>query len=122
MYIVLDKENAIEQLRSKYLLLELDTLDIPGEGPVTSYAVISSENITLEEVQVLHKLEELHTALMKNYRKKDWNFCRQAIEHLRGKFKGEIDSFYDELEKRINELAEIDLPESWTGNVIVNSE
>lgn len=122
MYIVLDKDNAIEQLRSKYLLLELDTLEIIGEDPIKSYAVISSDNLTIQELQILDKLQDLHEALIRNYHRKDWHFCKDALEHLKGCFKGEIDSFYTEIEQRIGDLEELSLPDTWTGNVIVKSE
>ena len=121
MYIVLDKDNAIEQLRSKYLLLELDTLEFIGEDPTVSYAVVTNEGLTIQELQILENLVDLHAALIRNYKKKNWNFCHQALDQLMGKFKGEIDTFYEELEGRIEQLEEIDLPETWTGNVIVNS-
>jgi len=122
MYIVLDKDNAIEQLHLKYLLLELDTLEIYGEGTVVSYAVITNEQTTIQDLQIRENLKDLHKGLMRNYHKKDWNFCKQAIEQLTGKFKGEIDTFYSEIGDRIKDLEILDLPDNWTGNIIVNYE
>ena len=33
--------------------------------------------------------------------KKEYNYCKQCIEHLTGKFGGEVDTFYEEIAKRI---------------------
>ena len=93
-----------EGLTEKYILLELDTIQYAEDSdPITAYCVISGEQIALEEVSLLKQYAETHRALMNNYRKQNWSFCEQAIDSLRGKFKGEMDSFYDVLELRISD-------------------
>jgi hypothetical protein len=37
------------------------------------------------------------------------------MEHLRGKWKGTLDSFYEEFGTRINNLKESQLDENWSG-------
>ena len=54
---------------------------------------------------------------MENYRKKDWNYCEQAIEHLRGFWGGDTDTFYDSLLVRIKEYQQKELPDNWSGIV-----
>jgi len=116
MYIVYDTNNDLNALRSKYLVLELDTVEI-NENTLTAYAVVDAENVILQEITMLDKLKELHENLIKNYRLKNWNYCNNAIEHLKGKFKGELDSFYEELDARIAQLKDIELSDDWSGNI-----
>lgn len=120
MYIVYNNNNAIDSLRSKYLVLELDTFEINGNEPLTAFAVVDSSHIPFDEIPKMEEHKELHANLIKNYRQQNWNYCRQAMEHLRGKFRGELDTFYDELEKRIAELEKVDLGDDWTGNVVTS--
>ena len=118
MYIVYETNEAIDSLRSKYLVLELDTIEFSNGKSIKAFAVVDTEHTVLEEISQLENLKNLHEHLIKNYRSQNWNFCRQAMEHLHGKFKGELDTFYDALEERIALLETEILPEDWTGNVI----
>jgi hypothetical protein len=119
MYIVYEHNNEIDSLRSKYLVLELDTLEFSGGKTVKAFVVIDREHIPLEQMPHVESLVDLHEHLIKNYRLQNWNYCRQAMDHLRGKFKGEVDTFYDALAERITILENgKELPEDWTGNVI----
>jgi len=52
---------------------------------------------------------------MNNYRKQNWSFCEQAIDYLRGKCKGEMDSFYDVLELRVREYKKDNDVSKWDG-------
>lgn len=122
MYIVYETDNNAEQLRTKYLVLELDTLEFPDGRVVRALGVIDSEHVPLQEIQLMENVKDLHGNLIKNYRERNWNFCKQAIDHLKGKFKGEMDSFYDELSERIQTLEECNLPEDWSPNIKVTTE
>lgn len=121
MYIVYDTNDNLDQLRSKYLVLELDTLEF-SERLVTAFSVIDNEHIPLSEVGRLTEFSNLHANLIKNYRNRDWNYCEEAISHLLGKFKGEMDSFYAEFLERIEILKDATLQEDWTGNVVAQIE
>jgi hypothetical protein len=68
----------------------------------------------------LESFVELHNNLMAEYRKRNWNYVEQAIEHLQGRWKCELDSFYKEMLERVNKLKDIDLPENWNG-IVINS-
>lgn len=105
-----------EELFEKYIILELDTIQYSKDAePITAYCVIGGENVSLEEVSVLKQNASTHSALMQNYRKQNWEFCEQAIDLLRGKFKGEMDSFYDILEARIREYKKQPISSNWDG-------
>jgi len=98
MNIIFGDEN-INQLEEKYIVLELDTFRVQDKLTPT-YCVIDSANIG--NIKTVESNTDLHRNLIKNYKKGDFNFCNQAIGHLRGKFNGELDTFYDEVAKRIS--------------------
>jgi hypothetical protein len=118
MYIVYDTNNAIESLRSKYLVLELDTVEFSDGKLAHAYAVVDSEHISFQELPLISNITELHEQLLENYRDQNWDFCIEAISNLRGNFKGELDTFYDELEQRIEILKTATIAPGWTGNIL----
>lgn len=117
MYIVFETDNDFDFLHSKYLLLELDTIEISSGHIVKSYCVVDKDAIPYDEMPLMQNKRRLHEALMRNYHEKNWDICNQCLLELRGSFKGEIDSFYDIMHDRITKLETIDLPDNWTGYV-----
>jgi len=116
MNIILGHENA-EQARDKYTVLELDTLIINGAAdPVTAFCLI--EQVPIDQIAVIDQFRDLHNNLMKNYRLRNWKFCEDAIEHLQGKWGGELDSFYTEISQRISQLKKQNLDDEWIGSVV----
>ena len=115
MNIILGKEN-LETVDKRYVVLELDTIMIKGStDPVTAYCLI--DQLPLNEIPVAAEYSELHHNLLRNYRKRNWKYCEDAIEHLRGRWRGEVDSFYDSLTGRIQDLQTATLGPDWTGVV-----
>jgi len=113
MNIILGREN-VEHAQEKYTVLELDTLLINGAAdPVTAYCLI--EQIPIDQISNIDQFRDLHNNLMKNYRLQNWKFCEDAIEHLRGKWGGELDSFYTEMNQRISQLRQQVLDDDWRG-------
>ena len=113
MNIIIEPEK-LTGLQNKYTVLELDTIRIMPEGKiVTAYCVI--EHIPVTDLPNLESMKELHENLIINYRKRDWNYCTQALEHLMGFWGGEADSFYQDLTQRIAKYIEQDPGESWDG-------
>jgi hypothetical protein len=117
MYIVFDTDNNFDAVRSKYLLLELDTVEINNDRKVKSYCVIDRDHLELNELSHIDAKIRIHQALIRNYHQRNWTFCLEAIDKLLGSFKGEVDSFYEILRDRINELKTHNLSDSWTGNL-----
>lgn len=102
MNIILGKEN-IDPIKDRYIILELDSFRFSSlNDPVTAYCLISDVN--LETMLQLQQWQDLHSNLIKNYKQANWNYCEQALDFLRGKWNGELDSFYDELQSRIRDL------------------
>lgn len=120
MKVIFGKSQA-EAISDRMTVLELDTFFQPGlTEPVTAYAVLDNTVIPLQEIPVLENFVELHNNLMAEYRKQNWNYVEQAIEHLQGRWKGELDSFYEEMLSRVKHLREIKLSNDWNGIVINN--
>ncbi len=117
MYIVFETDDNISQLMSKYLLLELDTFENDSGATIKTYCVIDNEHIAIGDIEKLQPSIHLHEALIRNYHIANWSFCEEALKHLPGTFKGELDSFYELLDERIQQLKDIHLPETWNGNI-----
>jgi hypothetical protein len=118
MNIVLEP-NLTDEVRDKYMLVELDTLQYDDGQAVKSYGVVTKDEITLQDFQNIQMYVDLHNNLIKNYRLKNWKFCEDSLDHLRGKFRGEFDSFYDIMTERVKQLKALDLPSDWSPNVMV---
>lgn len=115
MYIIFGNESA-QDVEEKYIVLELDTMRLAGNSEaVTAYCVLERDNIPLTEISQIPNYVNLHTKLMENYRKRNWDFCEQALEHLRSRWRGEVDSFYIEIGKRIAKYKEQDPGPEWDG-------
>jgi len=99
--IIFGRDNA-ERLREKYTVLDLETVEMEGK-PVEVFCLVPAEKINFQELPQLESWVKLHNDFLHGYQTKQWNYCRQALEHLMGKFGGELDSFYEEIEKRINQ-------------------
>ena len=104
-----------EQLKEKYIVLELDTISIRGSKPIIAYCIV--ENMPIDNLAKAEPYIKLHSDLMENYRKKDWNYCEQAIEQIRGFWGDDTDTFYDSLLERIKEYQTNEPDDSWTSVV-----
>jgi hypothetical protein len=105
-------KNHAAELEEKYTVLDLDTFKFPDGTVHTACCVI--ENMPIQELAQAKQVKDLHANLISEYGKRNWNYCEQAIDQLLGKWGGEVDSFYEDLQKRITYFQEIDLDESWT--------
>jgi len=113
MHIIFGSESA-KQASEKYTVLELDRIRLEPLGPVIdTYCVV--ESVPLEELAHLENYRNLHTKLMENYRKKNWNFCEQALEHLHGRWGGVANTLYDEISHRVSRFKLQDPGEGWDG-------
>lgn len=107
------------QLQEKYIVLELDTVTIRGSNPITAYCII--ENLPLEELSTIDNFKQLHIELMENYRKRNWDFCIQAMDHLCGAWGKQVDSFYEILRERILKYKENEPDANWNGVIPKNN-
>jgi hypothetical protein len=108
---IIFKENA-EEIAKKHTVLDLDTFQFPDGTIHTACCVV--EQVPIMELATVSSLKDLHENLILNYAKQDWNYCEQALEHLMGKWGGELDSFYTELKTRIESFKTQPLDHNWT--------
>lgn len=112
MNIIFGKEHA-DNLADKYTVLELDTIRFPNNGPeITTYCVV--EKINFNNVPMLESMTKLHQSLMTNYRQRNWSTCQEIVSKLIGFWNGELDTFYEDLLKRITTYQENDPGPDWS--------
>ena len=102
MNIIIGKDEA-DRLSEKYTILPLESMkfkNAPDLPITTAYCLI--ENIPTNEMNKVEEHKALHIKFYENYQKGNFNFCTQALEHLKGKWGGEIDSYYVIMEERIS--------------------
>lgn len=115
MHVVFGEKQK-ELLDDRFTVLELDTFKQSDmDEPVTVYAVISADTIKLEDMSLLDNFKRIHNTMMLEYRNRNWNYCHQALEHLRGKWDRELDSFYEAFTDRLRDLEKSELPDDWNG-------
>ena len=114
---IMFEDSITDQIKTKYMLLELDTFYFSKiDKQKTSYCLI--ESVSIPDLLNIEKNLELHKNLIKNYKLRNWKYCEDALEHLIGKWNGEVDSFYKEITSRINEYKNQNLDREWTGIII----
>jgi hypothetical protein len=114
---IIFKEN-LQNIPEKYTVLDLDTFLMPDGSTHTACCLV--ENIPITELSQTEHFKELHANLIKNYGMKDWSYCEQALEHLRGKWGGELDSYYADLQTRIERLKTQNLDDNWSPLILKN--
>lgn len=109
--------DSAKQLADKFTILELDTIKLANtDEKFTTYCVLDS--IPLTDFPKVESYVKLHHDMMKGYRTQQWNYCEDALKYLVGKWNGEVDSFYQVLKQRIQELKESELPKDWDGSLL----
>jgi len=109
-------KNSIENIDEKYTVLDLDTFKLADGSLHTACCIV--ENIPIMELSQTENLKELHATLIKEYGQKNWAYCEQALEHLGGKWGGELDTFYQDLTKRIELYKDMDLDDDWSPIIV----
>ena len=100
-----------------YTVLELDTVETATGTRETADCVI--ENIPLQDFPVLDAYVRVHHDLMEAYRDQDWQYCESAITGLVGRWNGELDSFYQDLQERVSVLKQQEPVPHWDGARII---
>jgi len=86
MNVIFNKQ-AAEKLNETYTLLPLPPItQTEGDKTITvePQVVLDMQTIPLQEISSLEQWTSLHKKVVENHIKKDYNFCKQAIEHLMG--------------------------------------
>ena len=101
MNIIFNRELANE-LKEKYLVLELETL-IVNQQKLECFCVVPGDKISVTEMPVLNQLAELHQQFVDHLKLKNYATCLELMPQLQGKFGGELDSFYQIIQDRIQQ-------------------
>lgn len=125
MHVIFGKEKDqldesdvdIETLKTQYSIVPLDRVRYSEQGEVIqSWCLLSGDNTsTMEEAPHLPRLIELHENMMQNYYRREWNFCEDAAENLKGRFGGELDSFYQHFLNRVRNYIDNEPDANWDG-------
>lgn len=99
MQIIFGREIA-DQLKEKYVVLELETHQVKDQE-ITTFCVVPSEKIPLVEMADIERYKRLHQCVADTLRQGRYGTTLEAISHVRGKFGGEVDSFYSVIEERL---------------------
>jgi hypothetical protein len=102
MQIILGQE-AADALKNNYTVLELETFLKEGEE-VKAFCVVT--DIPVMELPELEQDKALHAMFVSEYYNGNYQFCLENAFHLKGKFNGELDSFYEEIINRISAQAD----------------
>jgi hypothetical protein len=93
MQIIFD-EKLVPDLRTKYIVLELDTIIQPKmEKPITLHALIDGMNMNI--LMNLPTLFQKHQLTIEAYKNSKWDEAETNALDLKGSWNGEIDEFYD---------------------------
>jgi hypothetical protein len=113
MNIIFGRDQALV-LAEKYTVLELDTIRVkPANTEITAFCVI--ESMPIMDMPKVESMKNLHENLIAEYKKRDWNYCTQALEHLTGFWGHEIDTFYDSIRARIRDYSKNEPGDDWDG-------
>ena len=95
--------DLVDDIASRYTLLELDTIRMLPDGTEsTAYCVV--EKIPLSELGRLDELKQLHHDMMFQYKTGDWSACEKSLKSLIHCWGTEVDSFYEIMLARIQDL------------------
>lgn len=100
MFIVFGSEHLAD-LEQKYITLELESFNVDGQSK-TAYCIVTAESISLGDYPDVERLRGLHQHFITNYNKGEYDQAMQALPHIKGKWGGELDSFYTIMEEKIN--------------------
>lgn len=103
----------IQDIKDRYVILELDTFAAANGEQQTAYCLI--ESIPESDWPVIETYRQAHHDLMAAYRAQNWEYCRHTIDGLHGRWNGEMDTFYEDLAARVAFYTLHPPGEDWTG-------
>ena len=75
------------------------------------------EKVPLGDFPLLEPYLKVHADMMQAYRDQNWDYCLHAIKGLTGRWNGELDSFYANLLKRVENYQANPPGEYFTGYI-----
>jgi hypothetical protein len=92
--------DVLEEVKKTQIVLELETFDVEGT-PLTAWCVVPLDKIKLENLATIEAFKQLHNGFVKALKEKNYLICKETAPFLKGQFGGELDTFYEEILKRI---------------------
>ena len=102
----------IDQLRERHIVLPLDTFRLPDGKTITAHCVI--ESLPLDGLFKIEAMTELHNNLISNFQSRNWEYCKNAIPMLIGAWGGEVDTFYLNLQNRVDGFIQEEPAQDWS--------
>ena len=100
---IIFRSDLVAEIADRYTVLELDTIRIlPDGAESTAYCVV--EKIPVTELGRLEELKQLHHDMMFQYKTGDWAACERSIKLLVNCWGTEVDSFYEIMLTRVQDL------------------
>jgi hypothetical protein len=93
MDIIFSRQVA-EELAEKYVVLELEP-HVVEDKILETFCVVPTEKISLIEITMLDHWKKLHQEFVQANKDKNAKLCIDLAEHLKGKFGGDLDEFYE---------------------------
>ena len=98
MQLIFNRKVA-EDLRKKYTVLDLETVVAENGQTLEVFCVLPAESIVWE-MQAMEDSISLHDRFIDAVRNDDTETCLELEQQLKGRFGGELDSFYDVVAQR----------------------
>jgi hypothetical protein len=112
MNIIFGKDQA-DMVNDKYTVLELDTICMAATGNIiTAYCIV--EDVPINDLPKVEHMRNLHENMMREYEKRNWKFCLDAVDVLMGFWNHELDSFYDTMRERATTFSDNDPGPNWS--------
>jgi len=93
MDIIFSRQTA-EELSERYVVLELEPHQVDSKI-LETFCVVPTEKIPLTEITMMDHWKKLHGEFVQANKDKNAKLCNDLAEHLKGKFGGDLDEFYD---------------------------
>jgi len=93
MDIIFSRQTA-EELSEKYVVLELEP-HVVDQKILETFCVVDTTKIPLTDYQLLDHWKKLHKEFVQANKEKNQKLCLDLAFHLKGKFGGQLDEFYD---------------------------
>ncbi len=100
MYIIFGDDPLISQIREKLVVLELETFLTPDQVRKTAYCVVQPNSVFAEMASLTQHCAD-HQAFVDALNANDFNVALSMAPNMKGKFGGELDSFYQVIQERI---------------------
>ena len=109
--------DAVTQIPDSYIVLELDTIKVmPQDKKVKTFCIV--EKVPVEEFVNLEKNKVFHAKMLEDYKQRNWNDCKTLLGVLKGRWFGELDSFYQDIETRVEGFSTNPPGEDWDGCLV----